>query len=387
MFSQIVEITLMNLRNIRSRLGASSVIVVGIGGVVAVLISILAMAGGFRAALTSTSDADRALVLRGGSNDEMSSGISTEDALVIAQMEGIELASGELYTVVNVPKRRTGTEANLIMRAVEPAAFEIRPELKIIEGRMYEPGRTELIAGRGAAAEFMNIEVGGALELRDSTWTVVGIFDVDGGVHESELWADLAVAQSVYRLGGGVSSIRVRLTDPGVIGELDERLQKDPRLDVHVLSENEFYSEQSKGLSSIIENFGYLVAVIMAVGAIFAALNTMYSAVSSRTVEIATLRAIGFSGVPVVMSVMTEALALALLGGLLGGVLSYVVFNGVTISTMNNVAFSQVAFDFAVTKDLIVLGLVWAVVLGAVGGLFPAVRAARLPITVALRGE
>lgn len=387
MFSQIIEITLMNLRNVPTRLGASSVIVVGIAGVVAVLISILAMAGGFRAALNSTGEDDRALVLRGGSSDEMSSGIDTDDMNIVAQMEGVELASGELYTVVNVPKRSTGTEANLIMRAVASTGFEIRPELTIVEGRMFDPGKTEIVAGRGAAAEFMNIEVGGELELRDSTWRVVGIFEAGGGAHESELWADLAVAQSVYRLGGAVSSVRVRLADPALIKELDERLEKDPRLDLHVLSEAEFYNEQSKGLSSIIENFGYLVAVIMAVGAIFAALNTMYSAVSTRTVEIATLRAIGFGGLPVVISVMIEALFLALLGGFLGGVLAFVVFNGVTISTMNNVAFSQVAFDFAVTPQLLILGLVWAVALGAFGGLFPAVRAARVPITVALRGE
>jgi putative ABC transport system permease protein len=386
-FAQIREITLMNLRNLPSRLGSSSVIVVGIAGVVAVLVSILAMATGFRAALDSTGAPDRAIVMRGGSNGELSSGINQEGVNIVSQMDGITLASAELYTIADVPKRSSGTPANLVVRGVEQNAFAIRPELKIVEGRNFEPGKRELIAGRRAAAEFAGIDVGVPIRFRDSDWQIVGLFEANGDVHESEVWGDVKVAQAAFRREGGVSTIRVRLADPASIDAINERMKADPRLDLQIQSEPEFYGNQSSTLSAIIVGFGYLVAVIMAIGAIFAALNTMYSAVTMRTVEIATLRALGFGGTPVVVSVMIEALVLALLGGVVGAVLSYVIFNGLTVSTLNNASFSQVAFDFAVTPALIRNGLIWAVVLGFVGGLFPAVRAARLPITVALRGE
>ena len=387
MLGQIREITLMNLRNLPSRLGSSSVIVVGIAGVVAVLVSILAMATGFRAALESTAAPDRAIVLRGGSGGELSSGLSQEAVNIVSQMEGIVAASGELYTIADVPKRGSGTAANLVVRGVEPSAFTVRPELRIIQGRMFEPGKGELIAGHRAAEEFAGIDLNATVRFRDSDWKIVGLFEANGDVNESEVWADVKVVQAAYRRGGGFSTMRVQLTDPSVVGAIAERISKDPRLDLQIRTEHDFYGDQSKRLSTIITGFGYLVGVIMAVGAIFAALNTMYSAVTQRTVEIATLRAIGFGSTPVVISVMIEALLLAIFGGLIGAALAYLLFNGMTISTLNSGSFSQVAFDFAVTPKLITQGLVWAVSLGFVGGLFPALRAARLPITVALRGE
>jgi putative ABC transport system permease protein len=386
-FGQIREITLMNLRNVPSRVGSSSVIIVGIAGVVAVLVSILAMATGFRAALESTSAPDRAIVLRGGANGELSSGISGQAVDIVSQMDGVVAASGELYTIADVPKRSNGSPANLVVRGVDSNAFVVRPEFHIVAGRMFEPGKGELIAGKRAAEEFSGIDLGSNVRFRDSDWTVVGIFQADGDVHESEVWADVKVVQSAFRRSGGVSTMRVQLRDPSVIGALAERIASDPRLDLQIRTEQDFYGQQSQRLSTIISGFGYLVGVIMAVGAIFAALNTMYSAVTSRTTEIATLRAIGFGTTPVLISVLIEALSLALLGGVVGAGLSYLIFNGLTISTLNNVSFSQVAFDFAVTPKLMTQGLVWAIALGFVGGLFPAMRAARLPITVALRGE
>jgi len=386
MLGQIVEVSLMNLRNLGSRIGSSSVIVVGIAGVVAVLVSILAMANGFRATLENTGKPDRALVLRGGSNGELSSRIINEHVALVGQMEGIEASSAEFYTVVDVPKRATGTPANLVFRGVQESAFEIRPEVKITVGRVFEFGKRELIAGRGAADQFEGIDLGATMVFRGVDWHIVGLFEAGGAINESELWGDVKVAQSVFRREGSVTSMRVRLSEPGVIGDLNRRIEEDPRLDLTIRSEQEYYKAQSEGLTALITNFGYLVAVIMAIGAIFAALNTMYSAVSNRTVEIATLRAIGFGGTPVVVSVMVEALVLAVCGGAMGAVMAYVFFNGLTISTLGG-SFSQVAFDFAVTPELMRQGLVWAVVLGAVGGLFPALRAARLPITVALRGE
>ena len=388
MFGQIWEITLMNLQNLGSRLGSSSVIVVGIAGVVGVLVGLLSMASGFSAALQSTSKPDRALIIRDGSTGEMSSSISTQERNIVSRMEGISNSSGEVYVVADVPKKSTGTPANLVVRGVQQSAFAIRPELRIVEGRNFETGVGELIAGAKASVEFSGLEVGKKIQFRESAWTVVGIFEAGGNAHESEVWADLPVVQTAFRRVGAINTMRVTLDDPGLAAEIHQRIQDDPQLDLKLVTEDEFYKAQSKQRADLINTFGVSVGVIMAIGAVFAALNTMYSAVSVRTVEIATLRALGFGGFPVVVSVMIEALTLALLGGLLGGVLVYLLFDGYTASTLNTGAsFSQVAFDFAVTPELLKLGITWALFLGLIGGLFPAVHAARLPITIALRGE
>ena len=387
MLKQIWEITLMNLRNLRSRAGSSSVIIVGIAGVVGVLVGLLSMASGFTAALQSTSKPDRALVLREGSNGEMAGGISIEDLNIVSRMEGISASSGELFVVADVPKKSTGTPANLVVRGVQQSAFAIRPELHIVEGRNFDTGVGELIVGAKAQAEFSGLEIGEKIQFRDSAWTVVGVFESGGNAHESEVWADLAAVQTAFRRVGGMTSMRVIVEDPSLVSSINQRMQDDPRLNLELVTEDEFYKAQSQQRADLIENFGVSVGVIMAIGAVFAALNTMYSAVSVRTVEIATLRALGFGGFPVVVSVMIEALVLALVGGLLGGVLVYLLFDGYTASTLNGGSFSQVAFDFAVTPELLQLGITWALLLGLVGGLFPAVHAARLPITQALRGE
>ena len=386
MIGQIFQITLLSLRNLPSRFGSSSVIVVGIGGVVGVLVAILAMAKGFEASMSRAGQPDRAIVLRGGSTSELSSGMGPGEMAVVGSWSEVTAASGELYLVADVPKRANQSLANLAIRGVEQPAFQIRPEISIVEGRAFETGRMEMIAGRGAVAEFEGVETGSTIELRNSTWTIVGMFEADGSVYESEVWADLATAQSIFRREGGVSSMRVRLSSPDVAGVLSQRMEDDPRLDLTLTGEDEYFRNQSQQLTVLIESFGYGVAAIMAVGAIFAALNTMYTAVSTRTVEIATLRALGFGGMPVVASVVLEALLLALLGGAAGAAVAYFGFNGWTVSTLGG-SFSQVAFDFAVTPELLVFGIVWAVGLGLIGGLFPAVRAARLPITTALRGE
>ena len=386
MFAQILEITLMNLKNLPSRLGSSSVVVVGIGGVVGVMVAILAMAAGFQGTLDSGGAPDRAIVLRGGSDNELSSGVSTDEANVVSGMEGVVLASPELYMVADVPKRSTGTDANLIVRGVTGDAFAIRDEIQIVEGRNLEPGRGELIAGRGAHIEFAGIDIGNKVQLRQSEWTIVGIFEAGGSAYESELWVDLPVLQSAFRFTGA-SSIRLRVDSPERIDELAEVIKGDPRLDLELTGETEYFAGQAGGLTDTIRIFGYTVAVIMAIGAVFAALNTMYTAVVTRTVEIATLRALGFGRLPVVVSVMIESMALAMLGGVLGALVAYFGFNGYTVSTLSNVSFSQIAFDFAVTPELLRDGLIWALGLGAIGGLLPAIRAALLPITVALRGE
>jgi len=387
MLGQVLEVTLMNLRNVKSRLGSSSVIVVGIAGVVGVLIALLAMAAGFRATLETGGAPDRAIVMRDGSESEMLSNVSPNDRFYVSTFAGIDAASAELYTVADVPKRDTGLDANLIVRGVEAEAFEVRPEVRIVQGRNFVPGRAEIIAGRNAQAEFAGLDIGSSLEFRNSEWTVVGVFEDGGSAHESEIWVDLAVAQSAFRRGGTVSSLRLRVDSPASMDALRARVEDDKQLDLKLVPEEEYLAAQASGLATTIELFGTVVAYIMAVGAVFAALNTMYSAVVSRTVEIATLRALGFGGLPVVVSVMIEAIALAFIGGLLGAAIAWFGFNGYTVSTLNNASFSQIAFDFAVTPELMTNGLIWALVLGTIGGLFPAVRAARLPITTALRGE
>lgn len=377
----------MNLSNLPSRVGSSSVIVVGIAGVVGVLVALLAMAGGFEAALERGGAPDRAIVLRSGSDSEMASNVGQDAVNVVSSMEEVDASSAELYLVVDVPKRSGGQVANLVIRGVERSGFEIRPEVRIVAGRHFNPGTREMIAGRKASAEFRGIDLGATVELRDGEWAITGLFEANASAYESEMWADLPVAQSAFRRGGATQSMRIRVESPRDIPALAQRVRDDPRLDLEVIGEEEFFRGQSDAMSGLIRGFGYTVALIMAVGAVFAALNAMYTAVSARTVEIATLRALGFGGGPVVVSVIIEALALGVLGGLLGGAVAYFGFNGFTVSTLNQGSFSQVAFDFAVTPDLLLSGLSWAVTLGLFGGLFPAVRAARLPITTALRGE
>ncbi len=388
MWAQIFQITLLNLRNLPRRLGSSAVVVVGIGGVVAVLVAILAMAAGFSATLNRSGSPDRAIVLRGGSSTaELSSTIDNRQRQLVGALDGVRLSSGELYTVADIPKRATLLPSNVVIRGVEQSAFEIRPELRIIEGRNFTPGRNELIAGRAAGQQFLGIDLGATVELRQSEWEVVGLFEADGSAYESELWTDLAIAQSAFRRFSLISSMRVLLEQPDVIDAVQAEFDNNPSIDLSITSEEEFFRDQSQFLTTLITGFGYGVALIMAVGAMFAALNTMYAAVSTRTVEIATLRALGFGATPVVVSVLAESVALALVGGLLGAAVAWFGFNGYTVSTLNQGSFSQVAFDFAVSPDILATGIVWALSLGLAGGLFPALQAARLPISRALRGD
>lgn len=387
MFKEILEVTLLNLRNLSSRLPSSSVIVVGIAGVVAVLVGLLSMAAGFTSVMDRTSLDTRAIVLRLGANDELSSGVSNEEVNILSSMDGVSLVSGELYVIADIPKKADGKSANLIVRGMTQSGLKVRPEVSIVRGRFFEPGKGEVLAGIKAVDQFAGLDIGDQVEFRDGAWTVVGHFSSEGSANESEVWADLPVAQASFRGAGAVSSVRVLLEEPANAASVNALIEADPRLNVALRTEDVFYAEQSESQAALINTFGYLVAVIMAIGAVFAALNTMYTAVSARTVEIATLRALGFSGLSVVVSVLIEALLLALLGGLLGGAIVFLVFDGYTASTLNNSSFSQIAFDFAVTPELLRQGLSWALALGLVGGLFPAVRAARMPITTALRGE
>lgn len=389
-FTQVREIVLMNLKSVPQRLGASLVIVIGIAGVVGVLVAMLSMSAGLNRTLTATGDPDRAIVLRGGANGELASILERSAATLIRQdpaiargADGLPMASSELVVVADVPRKGDGSGANVTLRGVEPAGFALRPELTLLEGRRFRPGLRELIVGKGAFTQFDGLQVGSKLKFRGSYWVVVGVFET-GDAHDSELWADLETVQSAFGRGGA-SSVLVRLAYRDALGALKARLESDPQLNVEAKTEQEFFSAQSSGLTRQIGFLTNIVAVIMAFGALFGALNTMYSAVSARTAEIGTLRALGFGNAPVVASVMAEAMALSLIGGVLGAVTAYLLFNDYSVSTLGG-GFTQVAFNFAVTPGLVVQGLVWALGIGFLGGLAPALRAARLPVTAALRG-
>lgn len=388
---QVAAVTGMSLAALPQRLGTAGVAVVGIGGVVAVLVAVLSISEGFRAALALSGQDDVAIVLRGGSSDELASGLSLEATRYLADAPGIvqgpegPLVSPELYVIVDLPMRSTGTKANVPLRGVGPQAYAIRREFRIVEGRPFRRGMNEVIVGRGAASQFAGLAVGREVLFGRTPWLVTGVFEDDGSVAESEIWTDATVLQGAYNRGSSFQSVRVRLPGPGQVQGLEKHIAADPRFNLSVRTERAFLESQSQVLVTIVRTLGVLIALLMGVGAVFAALNTMYSAVASRTREIATLRALGFGATPVVASVLFEALVLGLLGGVLGGALAYLGFNGAQASTLNFQSFSQVAFAFTVTPALMFTGLGYALLLGLVGGLLPALRAARMPVTAGLR--
>jgi putative ABC transport system permease protein len=358
---------------------------------VAVLVGVLAIAEGFRRAMTVSGQPDVAVVLRSGADSEMTSGLSREETRVISDAPGIAhnasgaVASAELFVIIDLPKRSTGTDANVPLRGVEPEAFEVRGNIQLVQGRRFEPGRNEIIVGTGAAREFAGLDLGKQIKIGQNTWEIVGIFSANGGVAESELWSDAAVLQPAYHRGDAFQSVYAKLTSPEAFTVFRDALTSNPQLTVKVARTADFYAEQSTAVTEFITTIGVFIASMMALGALFGALNTMYSAVAARTREIATLRALGFSAMPVVISVLIESIALALAGGIVGGLGAYLVFDGFTAATINWQTFSQVTFAFAVTPQLLGRAILWAALLGLLGGLFPAIRAARLPIATGLR--
>ncbi len=390
-FSQVLTMIALSLRTVPRRAGSSLVAVTGVTGVVIVFVAVLSIAEGFQAALTGAGSPDTAIVMRGGSDTELSSGLPLASTRVVKDAPGVRrgpdgpVASAELFVVVDVPKRTTGTPANVPLRGVEPAAFQVRDEVRIVEGRSFRPGTNEIIVGRAAAAQFTGIDLGSTRRWGENTWEVVGIFEAGGTIAESEIWCDARVLQPAYRRGDTFQSVYARLGSAGDFDAFKDALTADPRLDVMVEREDDYYQGQTQAVTAIITGIATVIAFLMGIGAVFGAVNTMYTAVASRTREIATLRALGFSSAPVVVSVMVESVALCVAGGVLGGLLAYVGFNGYQTATLNWQTFSQVAFAFRVTPALLVQGVAWAVVMGFAGGLFPAVRAARLPVATALR--
>jgi putative ABC transport system permease protein len=389
--SQIASITKFGLLSLPQRRGAVAATVIGIAGVVAVLVGVLSIAAGFKQAMTVSAAPDGAIVLRSGADSEMVSGFGRDETRVIADAPGLArttngpLASAELYVIINLPKRTTHTDANVPLRGVEPAAFQVRDNLNIVQGRMFDWGKDEVIVGRGAVQEFAGLDVGSTIKVGRYQWPVVGIFSANGGIAESEIWTDAKVLQAAFNRGDSFQSVSVRLASPSAFQSFKDSLTSNPQLSVQVIRQTDYYAQQSTKLTLLITVLGYTIAVLMAIGAIFGALNTMYSAVAARTREIATLRALGFGRSAVIVSLMLESLMIALVGGLIGGALAFLAFNNFHTSTMNFQSFSAVTFAFKVSVTLLVNGIIWALVIGLVGGIFPAWRASRLPIAAALR--
>lgn len=388
---QLFIVTALNIRNLRFRMGTALVAVVGFAGVVMVVVGILSIREGFQSALESNGSPDVAVVMRGGSTSEMTSGLGADDVRVISQAPGVQqgadgpVSSPELMVVVDVDKRSSGTPANVPFRGVTENAFQIRDNLRIVEGRMFEPGLNEIIVGQMAAGQFQGLDVGNHVKWGSYTWTVVGIFEAGGGLAESELWTDARVLQDVYKRGNSYQSVRVKLQSADSLAMFSDALKNDPRLNISVQRETDYLATQTEALSTFITVAGSVLAILMGIGAVFGAVNTMYTTVSARAGEIATLRALGFGRLPVIVSVLVEGMILGVLGGILGGAAAWLFFNGYQASTLNFTSFSVVSFAFAVTPGLLASGIKNALLLGLLGGILPAVRAARMPIARALR--
>jgi putative ABC transport system permease protein len=389
---QTVAVMGVNLRTIPARLASSAVAIVGIAGVVVVFVSVLSIATGFSAAMQGSGSRGRALVMRSGSDSEMTSGLSGAEVDIVRQAPGLmhegqnALTSAELYVIIDLPKKSSpGSSANVPMRGIEPLGMTLRPEVSLIDGRMFRFGTNEVIAGRGARGQFMNLEVGDTVVSGQNRWQVVGVFEADGAVAETEIWCDARTLQGAYRRGNSYQSLLASLESPETFDTFRDWLTSNPQLNVSIRRENEYYAGQSQTLTRLIQTVGFAIAGLMGIGAIFGAILTMYTAVATRAREIATLRALGFDTSSVIVSVLAESMVLGAVGGAIGATAAYLGFNGYQTSTINFQTFSQVAFAFRVTPNLLGLGLFYALTMGLIGGLLPALRAARLPIPSALR--
>src|SRR5688572_28724998 len=400
-FAQIAAVTGMNLRNIPQRWSSSLVAVLGIGGVTLVLIALLSIAAGFQAALEGSGSDDVAIIMRAGSTNELSGGFGSDTVTVVSDAPGIRKAtagknvdaslvgkpilSPELYVLVDGKMKGKDASTNLPLRGVSPMAPLVRKHFQLVEGRMFTEGMNEVIVGNGVVLNYDGLEVGKIVRWGGANWTVVGRFTDQAGITESEVWGDTRVVQQAWRRGNSFQSIRVKLESAAALKTLKDALTKDPRVRVDVKSERAFYADQQKLMSTIINYVGWTLAIMMGIAALFAALNTLYNAVANRVREIATLRALGFGGFPVVVSVLVEAMILGAVGGLIGGVLALLFLNGMHSSTMNWASFSQMTFAFTVTPQLMLTGIIYGLILTFIAGILPGIRAARLPITAGLR--
>jgi putative ABC transport system permease protein len=380
-----------NLNSLRVRWTSTVVAVLGIAGTVGVFVAMLSMAKGFKTTLVSSGSPSNAIVLRGGATSEMESGIGLDQVHVIQDAPGVArsaagpLVSPEVVVIAAFPLKATGTDANVQVRGVSPKAMEIRDSIKMASGRFFQPGLNELVVGRNVAGTYTGFDLGSKVKFGGGEWTVVGVFDAGGSAFDSEVWADSTVLDAVYKRPPNVfQSVTVRLTSPEAFTGFKDALTSDPRVTLQASRERDYYDKQSRALTTLIQVLGTMVAIVMGLGAVLAALNTMYSAVAERSREIATMRALGFGTGSVVTSFVFEALCIAFVGGLLGCI-CILPINGMTTGTMNWQTFSHLAFSFRVTPELLAGGMIFALLMGLVGGVPPAVRAARARIAVALR--
>ncbi len=380
-----------NFRSVKARWTSAIVAVLGIAGTVGVFVAMLSLARGFRATLVSSGSADNAIVLRAGATSEMMSGVTLDSMKIlqdepgVARVNGVPVLTSEVVVVAPFPLRTTGTDANVQIRGVSANVLTVRKMVKIVQGRMFSPGLSELIAGRNASSTYSGLAVGNKVTFGGGTWTVVGIFDAGGSAFDSEVWCDSRILSDVYKRPNNIfQSVTVHLTSPDAFQGFKDAVVKDPRLDVDVSREIDYYAKQSQMMTRLITVLGGLVAAVMGIGAVFGALNTMYSAVSERGREIAVMRALGFGAVAVVFSFLVEALLISFVGGAIGCV-AVLPLNGFTTGAMNWQTFSHLAFAFKITPDLLVGGIIFALAMGVAGGLLPAIHAALRPISVALR--
>ena len=393
-FTQVITVTALNLRTLPQRIGSSLVIVIGIAGVVAVLISMLSMSVGFRQTITNSSREDRAIILTRGAEAEAASNVSRADVVAIENLPGVRRLNGkpaisaEVIAIASVARKSDASDAFVTLRGVGANAFAVRSELKIVSGRMYQPAMREVIVGKSARAQFSNLDPGERIALGDGDWTIVGVFESGGSSHESTLIADSEAVLSAFKRNS-FNSVTVLLESKDSFAAFARALGAIPASTVEARREQEYFASQSQPLNRLLELIAYLIGSIMAIGAVFGALNTMYSAVSVRGTEIATLRALGFSGTSVVISVLIEAQLLACVGALFGILVAQLCFNGHVISTVGDTIGNnpQVVFSLTFTAAMVASSVALACLVGLLGGVFPAVRAARLPIAAALRAS
>jgi len=380
-----------NLRSVRARWTSAIVAVLGIAGTVGVFVAMLSLAKGFKATLVSSGSADNAIVMRAGATSEMTGSVTVDSLKIIQDGPGIArgsqgpLVTPEVVLVAPIPLKSTGTDANVQVRGVSPNVLQIRDKIKIVEGRMFTPGLAEIVVGKNANASYTGLTLGNTISLGSMRWRIVGIFDAGGSAFDSEIWGDAHLIGPAYNRPVTIyQSVTAHLASPDSFQKLQDALTADPRLNVDVTRELDYYSKQSLRLTRLITVLGGLVAIIMAIGAVFGALNTMYSAVAERGREIGTMRALGFGAPSVVFSFVIEALLIAFVGGLIGCV-AVLPLNGWTTGAMNIQTFSHMAFAFKITPGLLLQGIIFALAMGFVGGLLPAIRAANRPVASALR--
>jgi putative ABC transport system permease protein len=392
-FTQLLAVSSISLRSLPHRAASSAVIVIGTAGVVAVLLSVLALSTGLADALTATGSVDRAIVLHAQAANEIGSGLAHDAIPTIIEAPGIAkdadhnpIASAEAIAAVNLPRLDNGKLGALTLRGVSTnELLKLRPEMHIVQGRMFKSGLREIIVGKSAQERYANLNLNSVANFGGNQWTVVGVFESGGGAHDSEVMGDIDTALAAYQRNS-YNSVIVKLDGADGFNRLRAALLHDPTLSVQVNLESAYYARQSETFARFLAIIARVISTIMAIGAVFAALNTMYSAVSSRAVEIATLRAIGFGATGVVSSVIIEALLLSVLGALAGAALAWAVFDGSTVSSLaSSGGLAQVVFHLRIGSGLFLLGIVWACVVGLIGGLLPAIRAARIPVALALR--